>query len=56
MDERDEVQVEEKHSDQPARVIQSGDLFNGANRLIIEHEGSRYILRITRSRKLLLQK
>jgi hemin uptake protein HemP len=44
--------VEEKSS----RVVQAGDLFQGEKTLIIEHRGTRYVLRETRNGKLILTK
>jgi hemin uptake protein HemP len=38
------------------RVIQTRDLFDGQREICIDHEGTRYRLRITRRNKLILQK
>ena len=44
--------VEEKAS----RVVQAEELFQGEKTLIIEHQGTRYVLRATRNGKLILTK
>lgn len=44
-----------KEPDQP-RLIDADALFQGSREVWIEHEGVRYRLRITRRRKLILQK
>jgi hemin uptake protein HemP len=41
---------------EPARVISSAVLFNGAGEIIIEHAGGQYRLKITRQNKLILNK
>ena len=38
------------------RRVSSRSLFNGAHELVIEHEGDRYRLRVTRNGKLILTK
>ncbi|MBI3823564.1 MAG: hemin uptake protein HemP [Planctomycetes bacterium] len=38
------------------KVISARTLFGGQREICIEHEGQRYVLRITRRGKLLLQK
>ncbi|MBI1830189.1 MAG: hemin uptake protein HemP [Planctomycetes bacterium] len=40
----------------PPRVVSAQDLFAGKREICIEHEGERYVLRITRRGKLILQK
>jgi hemin uptake protein HemP len=40
----------------PRPVIPSEELFRGVREVWIEHEGIRYLLRITRRNKLILQK
>jgi hemin uptake protein HemP len=37
-------------------VVEARELFAGAREVVIEHEGVRYRLRITRRNKLILQK
>lgn len=44
--------VEEKAS----RVVQAEELFQGEKTLVIEHQGTRYVLRETRNGKLILTK
>lgn len=39
-----------------APVIDAQQLFQGRREIVIEHEGARYRLRITRRNKLILQK
>jgi len=46
---------DETRQDQP-RVIDADELFQGSREVWIEYEGVRYRLRITRRRKLILQK
>ena len=41
---------------QPDRVVQARELLGGANQVWIEHAAERYLLRITRSGKLILTK
>jgi hemin uptake protein HemP len=38
------------------RTIQSVDLFRGTRVVCIEHDGQRYLLRVTRENKLILTK
>jgi hemin uptake protein HemP len=38
------------------KVVSARELFAGAREICIEHEGDRYVLRITRRGKLILQK
>jgi hemin uptake protein HemP len=38
------------------RVISAQELFAGAREICIEHAGERYLLRVTRRNKLILQK
>jgi hemin uptake protein HemP len=38
------------------QVIRSQDLFRGARTVCIEHEGQRYLLRLTKENKLILTK
>ncbi len=38
------------------RVVSAQELFGGEREICIEHEGERYVLRITRRGKLILQK
>jgi hemin uptake protein HemP len=38
------------------KVVSASELFAGAREICIEHEGERYVLRITRRGKLILQK
>lgn len=38
------------------REISSQELFRGQNRLVIDHQGEKYRLQITRNGKLILQK
>lgn len=40
----------------PLAVVDSRDLLKGANTVVIEHAGQRYILRVTRENKLILTK
>ncbi len=40
----------------PAPVVQAKELFGECREIVIEHEGERYKLRITRRGKLILQK
>jgi hemin uptake protein HemP len=44
-----------EHAEEP-RVIDAGDLFQGAREIWLELDGIRYRLRITRRNKLILQK
>jgi hemin uptake protein HemP len=39
-----------------APVVKAEDLFRGRREIVIEHEGVRYRLRLTRRNKLILQK
>lgn len=41
---------------EPAPVVVTEDLFRGQREVLIEHDGVRYRLRITRRNKLILQK
>ena len=41
---------------EPAPVVVAEDLFCGKREVLIEHDGVRYRLRITRRNKLILQK
>ena len=43
-------------SAEPAPVVVAENLFRGKREVLIEHEGVRYRLRITRRNKLILQK
>jgi hemin uptake protein HemP len=43
-------------SKNPSRVVSAQELFAGEREICIEHEGERYVLRITRRGKLILQK
>ena len=45
----------DERQDRP-RVIDAADLFQGGREVWIDYEGVRYRLRITRRRKLILQK
>ena len=45
----------EERRDQP-RLIDADELFQGSREVWIEHDGVRYRLRITRRKKLILQK
>ena len=45
----------EKTADSP-KVVSARELFAGEREICIEHEGERYVLRITRRGKLILQK
>ncbi len=45
-----------QESSSPPKVIPAEKLFEGEREVIIEHEGERYRLRITRRGKLILQK
>ena len=38
------------------RVLRAEDLFQGEKTLVIEHQGTRYVLRTTRNGKLILTK
>jgi len=40
----------------PAPIVDARQLFQGQREIVIEHEGVRYRLRITRRNKLILQK
>ena len=40
----------------PEKVVQTGELFGDRREIVIEHDGERYRLRITRRGKLILQK
>ena len=44
-----------KAGDSP-KVVSAQELFAGQREICIEHEGERYVLRITRRGKLILQK
>jgi hemin uptake protein HemP len=46
--------AEQERADQ--RVVEARELFRGQREIWIEHDGSRYRLRITRRNKLILQK
>ncbi len=41
---------------EPLAVLDARELFRGKKEVVIEHEGVRYRLRITRRNKLILQK
>ncbi len=41
---------------EPARVVRAAELFGDQREVWIEHDGTRYRLRITRRGKLILQK
>jgi hemin uptake protein HemP len=43
-------------SDEAPKVVSAQELFAGGREICIEHEGERYVLRITRRNKLILQK
>ena len=43
-------------SQDPAPVVQAKELFGECREIVIEHDGERYKLRITRRGKLILQK
>ena len=45
-----------KGNDAPKVVVDTRQLFHGEREIVIEHEGVRYRLRITRRNKLILQK
>ena len=47
------LEPETKHA---PKVISARQLFAGEREICIEHEGERYVLRITRRGKLILQK
>ncbi len=51
-----EVPISDTGASAPDRVIQTRQLFGDGRELVIEHEGERYRLRITRRGKLILQK
>jgi hemin uptake protein HemP len=40
----------------PEKVVRAGELFGDRREIVIEHDGERYRLRITRRGKLILQK
>ena len=40
----------------PPKVVSAEELFAGQREICIEHDGERYVLRITRRGKLILQK
>jgi hemin uptake protein HemP len=44
------------HADDKAPVVLAAELFRGRREIVIEHDGARYRLRITRRNKLILQK
>ncbi|MBM3993768.1 MAG: hemin uptake protein HemP [Planctomycetes bacterium] len=46
----------EQESSEPPRVLSAKALFAGRREVCIEHDGERYVLRITRRGKLILQK
>ncbi len=53
--------IDEKRNDPaaaggPAPVVQARELFGDCREIVIEHDGERYKLRITRRGKLILQK
>jgi hemin uptake protein HemP len=59
----DPKQLPSPTSDSPAgaskdspKVVSAQELFAGEREICIEHEGERYVLRITRRGKLILQK
>lgn len=43
-------------TDKAPKVLSARELFAGEREICIEHEGERYVLRITRRGKLILQK
>ncbi len=43
-------------ADEALNVLSSEMLFRGTRALVIEHDGDRYVLRITRNGKLILTK
>jgi hemin uptake protein HemP len=45
-----------KEDDAPKVVVDARQLFQGEREIVIEHDGVRYRLRITRRNKLILQK
>ena len=56
------MEVDQTPSDEPGppeppeRVIRSDELFGERREIVLEHDGERYRLRITRRGKLILQK
>jgi hemin uptake protein HemP len=48
--------ADDKQGEQPPRVIDAAELFHGQREILIELDGVRYRLRITRRNKLILQK
>lgn len=55
-DKQPENEREEPANSEPKCVLNSKDLFGERKELVIEHDGERYRLRITRRGKLILQK
>ena len=55
MDESDKQDTDTEKSPAPV-VVDARKLFQGGREIWIEHEGVRYRLRITRRKKLILQK
>ncbi len=56
--ETDELDVEDPRNQQPGivRTLPSSTLFGADREIWIEHDGTRYRLRITKRNKLILQK
>lgn len=54
--EKPETPADEPVSHDPAPVVQARELFGSCREIVIEHDGERYKLRITRRGKLILQK
>ena len=50
---KEAASVDEK---EPPKTVSARELFGNAREIWIEHEGTRYVLRITRRGKLILQK
>jgi hemin uptake protein HemP len=49
--------IDDSHrKESPERVVHAGALFGDRREIVIEHDGERYRLRITRRGKLILQK
>ncbi len=53
---QDRAKDEPLNKPDPPRVFRAQDLFRGNREIWIEHDGTRYRLRITRRNKLILQK
>jgi hemin uptake protein HemP len=41
---------------EPETIVSANDLFQGRREIVIDHDGERYRLRITRRNRLILQK